>query len=104
MLAADGVLQLAHRLGFDLADSLPRDLEDPPHLFQGVGVAVPQTISQANNLAFAIGERLEKAFDLFTQDAIVGVPDRIVAVRILDELSETAIIAFADGSVQASLV
>lgn len=39
-LAAAGLLQLADRLGFDLTDTLARDLEDVSDLFQGVAVAI----------------------------------------------------------------
>src|SRR5437867_3783537 len=50
LLAADRVLKFPHRLGFDLADAFSGDLEDAPHLFQRVGVAVGKSISQADDL------------------------------------------------------
>src|SRR5207248_8667790 len=44
--APDGMLQLSDRLGLDLADPLAGDLEDPAHLFEGVGVAVAQAVAE----------------------------------------------------------
>src|SRR3954464_2653523 len=52
--APDGMLQLADRLGLDLADPLAGDLEDPAHLFEGVGVAVAQAVAELDDLALAI--------------------------------------------------
>ena len=43
---ADGVLELADGLGLDLADALAGDLEDPPDLLQGVGVAVTYAVAE----------------------------------------------------------
>src|SRR5437764_9767659 len=55
LATAHRMLQLANRLGLDLADALTRDLENPAHFFERVGVAVAQAIAKLDNLAFAIG-------------------------------------------------
>ena len=51
---ADGVLELSYRLCLDLPDTLTGDFEDSSDLFQCVCVAVPDAVSQLDNLAFAI--------------------------------------------------
>src|SRR3954447_3936185 len=62
--AADRVLQLADGLRLDLADALAGDLENPADLFERVGVAVAQAVAELDDLALAVGERLEHALDL----------------------------------------
>ncbi len=54
ILAATGLLELAYRFGFDLANTLPGHFEDMAHFLQRVAVAVAQTISQLDDLAFAV--------------------------------------------------
>src|SRR5213079_1265867 len=49
------MLQLADRLGFDLADALARHFEDSAHLLERVGVAVAQAVPQFDDLALAHG-------------------------------------------------
>ena len=51
---ADGVLELSYGLGLHLADALESDLKDPPHLFERIGLAIPDPVSQLDNLALAI--------------------------------------------------
>src|SRR5688500_12062466 len=50
------VLQLADGFGLDLADAFPGDLEDAADLFQRVGVAVAQAVSQLDDLPLAVGQ------------------------------------------------
>src|SRR5690242_16394158 len=58
LAAADGVLQLADRLGLHLPHALARHLEDPAHLLERVGVAVADPVAQLDDLALAVGQRL----------------------------------------------
>src|SRR4051794_28796359 len=58
------VLQLADCLGFNLTHALARHFEDAAHFFQCVGVAVADAVAQLDDLAFAIGQRLEHLLDL----------------------------------------
>src|SRR5262249_32808471 len=46
LLGAHRVLQLADRLGLDLADALAGDLEDAPDLLEGVGVPVADAVAE----------------------------------------------------------
>ena len=62
--AADRVLQLADGLGLDLPDALAGDLEDVADFFQRVGVAVAQAVAELDDLALAVGQRLQQLFDL----------------------------------------
>src|SRR5437879_4175280 len=101
MHAPHGMLELADGFGLALPDALPRDLENPADLFQRVGVAVLQAVPQANDLPLPPGERLEQAFDLLPQDAVVGAMHRVVAGVVFDELAEARVLAVADRPVEA---
>src|SRR5262245_28887870 len=54
VVAARMVLQLAERLGFDLADAFARDLEDSACFFERIAVAVAQAVTELDDLAFAV--------------------------------------------------
>jgi len=54
----DRVLELPDRLGFHLPDALARDLEDPPDLFERVGVAVADAVSELDDFRLAVREGL----------------------------------------------
>ncbi len=62
-LSPHRVLQFGDSLSLNLSDSLSCYLKDSPHLFQGVRVAISQTISETDDFTFAIGESLEHAID-----------------------------------------
>src|SRR2546423_13059859 len=64
LLAAYRVLKLAHGLGLDLPHALAGHLEDAAHLFERVRVAVAQAVAKADDLALAIGQRLQQRLDL----------------------------------------
>lgn len=50
----DGMLQFPYCFCLNLSDPLTGDLEDSAHLFERVGVAVPDSVSQLDDFAFAI--------------------------------------------------
>src|SRR5205085_7111262 len=104
LAAADGVLQLAHRLGLDLADALARHLEDPAHLLQRVGVAVAQAVAQLDDLALAVGQRLEHLLDLVLEHLLRRRLHRRLDAVVLDEVAEVAVLALAHRAVQADRV
>src|SRR5580704_3268853 len=98
------MLQLADRLGFDLADPLAGDFEDAAHLFQGVGVAVSEAVTQFDDFPLAISERLEDNVDLVLEHLLRGRVDRAVAPFVLDKVAEIAVLALADGPIEADRV
>ena len=51
---ADGVLEFAYRFCLDLPDSLAGNFEDSADFLQGIRIAVTDSVSQLDNLAFAI--------------------------------------------------
>src|SRR5262245_49433818 len=53
------MLQLAQRLGLDLAHALARDLEDGAHLFERARRPVPEAEAQADDLLLAPRQRRE---------------------------------------------
>ena len=63
LAGADRVLQLADGFGLDLADALAGDLEDAADFFERVGVAVADAVAQLDDLALAVGQRLEHLLD-----------------------------------------
>src|SRR5580693_7057296 len=58
-MAAAGMAQLAQRLGFDLANALPRHREVLADLFERMLAAVLQTEAHLDDLLFARAERLQ---------------------------------------------
>src|SRR5580704_8381380 len=98
------MLQLADGLGLDLADAFAGHLEDAAHLFQGVGVTVTQAVTQLDNLALAVGERLEDHVDLVLEHLLRGRVDRAVAPLVLDEIAKVAVFTLADGPIEADRV
>src|SRR5262249_59779984 len=58
------MLELAYRLGFDLADAFAGHLEDAAHFFQRVRVAVAQAVPQFNDLALAVRQGFQHLVNL----------------------------------------
>ena len=56
-LTAAGLLQFADGLGFDLPDAFSRHFENVTDFFQRIAVAIPQTVTQLDDFAFAVAER-----------------------------------------------
>ena len=94
---ADGVLELADGLGLDLADALARDFEDAADLFERVGVAVADAVAQLDDLALAVGQRLEDDVDPVLEHFLRGRGDGRIDRVVLDEIAEVAVLALADG-------
>src|ERR1035437_2835314 len=101
LAGADGVLELANGLGLHLADALARDLEDPPDLLQRVGVAVADAVAELDDLALAVGEGLEHFLDAVLEHLGAGGLDGVLGRLVLDEVAEVAVLALADGPVEA---
>ena len=95
------MLELSDGLGLDLPDALARDLEDASDLFEGVGVPVPDAVAQFEDLALAVGERLEELLDALAEHVLCGCVRRRGLAFVLDELAEVAVVALADGPVDA---
>src|SRR4051794_19575751 len=102
--AADGVLQLPDRLRLDLANPLAGHLEDPADLFERVGVAVAQAVAELDDLALAVRQRLEDAVDLVLEHLLRRRVDRRLDAVVLDEVAEVAVLALADGPIEADRV
>ncbi len=100
MRAADGVLKLADGFGFDLADALAGDLEDAADFFEGVGVAVADAVAELDDLALAVGQRLEHLLDFVLEHLLGGDFDGVVGLLVLDEVAEVAVFRFADRAVE----
>ncbi len=57
--ASHRMLEFSDGFGLDLSDPFSRDLEDAAHLLEGVGIAVTQPVAELDDLALAVGERLQ---------------------------------------------
>src|SRR5690606_38742080 len=100
VLAAARLLQLAHRLGFDLADSLAGDLEDVPHLFECVAVTIAQAVTQLDDLALAVGEALEDVGDAVFQHLLRRSDLRALGGAVGQQVAELAVFTVADRAVE----
>src|SRR5438128_593188 len=94
------MLQLAHGLGFDLADALARNLENPADLFERVGIAVSQAVTQADDFALSVSKGLEQALDFVLEHGLRGRGYRAERAFILDEFTEAAILALTHRAVE----
>ena len=97
---AEGLLQLADRLALDLPHAFPSDREHAADFFQGVGVAVRQAESHAEDLALAVVQPLHHLLDPLLQRLAIGLAQRIVPAVIFQKLAEVAVIMFADRLIQ----
>ena len=75
---SDGMLELADRFGFDLADSLAGHFENAADLFERVGVAVADAVAKLDDFAFAVSQCLENLLDLVLEHFLRGRLHRIV--------------------------
>src|SRR3979409_721195 len=98
------MLQLANRFGFDLANTLARHLENAPTFLEGVGVAVAEAVAQLDNLALAVGQRLQDLVDLVLEHLLRRGLNRRFGAVVFDEVAEVTVLAFADRTVEADRV
>src|SRR6056297_121991 len=94
------LLQLANRLAFDLTHAFAGDLKDLADFFQGVRVAVGQTVSQPQDFAFAIVQRFHRQVDLNFQGFAVRFHQRIFVAVVFQEFAESAFFVITDRLVQ----
>ncbi len=90
------MLQLAQRLGFDLADALARDVELLAHFFQRVVGAHLDAEAHAQHLGFARGQAVEDVLDHVAQAGLHGRFDRRGVVAVLDEVAQVAVVVVAN--------
>src|SRR6202008_2778624 len=95
------MLQLADRLGLDLADALAGDFENPAHFFEGVSVAVAQAVAKLDNLALAVGQSLEHLLNFVFEHLLSSGADWRFGAVILDEVAEITVFAFANRAIKA---
>src|SRR5580692_9553979 len=95
------MLQLADRLGFNLANALTRHLEDSANFLQRVGVPVADAVAELDDLALTVRQRLENLLDLVLEHLLRGRFNRIIRFFVLDKVAEVAVLRFADWTVQA---
>src|SRR5215831_16963696 len=104
LAAAYRVLQLADGLGLDLPYPLARHLEDAADLLQRVGVTVAQAVAELDDLALAVGQRLEHLLDLVLEHLLRRRLHGRLGRVVLDEVAEVAVLTLADGPVQRDRV
>src|SRR6266571_4850643 len=96
------VLQLAQRLGLDLADALSRDRELLADLFQRLIGVHPDAEAHAQHALLARGERGEHPRCRLAQVRLDGGVDRRHRVLVLDEVAEVRILLVADRGFQGN--
>src|SRR5690606_14727978 len=102
--ATAGLLELADRLGFDLADTLAGHLENVAHFFQRVAVAVAQTVPQADDFPLAIAEGLEDLVDAAAEHFVSRTVGRAFGAAIGQQVAKVAVLAVADRTVEADRI
>src|SRR5262249_50439726 len=95
------VLELAHRLGLDLTDALAGHPEDAAHFLQRIGVAVAEAVAELDDLALAVGQRLQDVIDLVLEHLLRRGANRRLGGIVLDEVAEVAVLALADRPIEA---
>ena len=94
------MLELADRLGLDLADSLAGNGEDLADLFERVGVAVGQAVAEADDLPLAVVQCGQDFGNSVFQRDLVHVLERVVVAVVFQELAEVAVVVVADRLVE----
>src|SRR6516164_6229568 len=94
------MLQLAYRLGLDLADALARDRELVADLFQGVVLVHADAEAHADYTVLPRRERGERACRGLAQVRLDDGVDRQDRVLVLDEIAEVGILLVADRGFQ----
>ena len=92
--------KLAQRLGLDLADALPGDVELLAHLLEGAGTPVLEAEAQLEHATLAPGERVEHRFHLLLEQLVRGGVGWCQRRAILDEVAEVRVFLFADGCLE----
>src|ERR1700722_16735049 len=101
LLAAAGLLQLADRLGFDLANTFTRHFENVTNFLKRIAVAVAQSVAELDNFAFAIAEGLEDLGNPAAKHLLRCTDRGIFGTRVGKQIAEMAILAIADRPVEA---
>src|SRR5689334_10443591 len=85
------VLQLAQRLGLDLADTLARDVKGVADLLQRMVAGHAEAKTHTNNALLTWRERGQSFGDCIAQARLDGRVDRQDRVRILDEIAKVRV-------------
>src|SRR3954470_24726554 len=96
LAASARMLELAQRLGLDLADTLARHRELLADLFQRVVGVHADAEAHAQDALLARGQRREDAGRCFAKIALDRGVDRQDGVLVLDEVAEVGVLLVAD--------
>ena len=99
-LAAGGVTELPQGFGFDLANSLPGDVELLADLLQGVGLAIGEAEAHPQDLLLPGGQGGEHLLQLFPQKGIAGGLGGLGRLLVLDKVAQMAVLLLADRGLQ----
>ena len=88
--------KLSERLGFDLTDTLTRNVEFLADFLKGAGTAVIQTEPQAKDLLFSLCQRAQHFNELLFQKRKGCCICRDRNIVILNKISEMAVLLLAD--------
>src|SRR4249919_4081209 len=94
-------LELLQRVVLDLADALAGDPERAPHLLEGAGLLALQAEAKLDQLALALGQRVERAIDVLAAERRGGRVERRDGLLVLDEVAELGLLLLADRLLEA---
>src|SRR3954471_11955278 len=88
--------------GLDLSDALSRDTELTSYFLESAAITINQSKPLLQDLAFALGQRLEHVFNLLLQENDCRHVARVFRAFIFDEISEICFFAFPHGRLQGN--
>src|SRR3990172_2214124 len=90
MATARRMSQLTQCLGLDLTNSLTRDVEVLPDLFQRVILAIAQAKAHLQHLTLALGQHRQHSLDVLFEQLQRRRVDRLGGRLVFDEIAELA--------------
>ncbi len=87
---------LPQSLGFDLTNTLTRDLELFAHFFERTTVPIDQAETKRQDATLALGEGVEDIDDLFAEKRESRHVVRIFRRFVFDEIAEAGVVAIAN--------
>src|SRR5947208_16930484 len=92
--------KLAKRLGLDLPDAFPCQLEFPANLLQRMNAAVVNAETEPQDAPFLFVEAGENVLNGVLEEALFSVIKRLLCLGILDEIAEHCVAFCAHRGVE----
>ena len=104
VLTAAGLLQLANRFGFDLTNALASHFENVAHFFERITVTIAKSITQLDDLTFAITKSFQYVIDAIAKHFLPRADRWAFRGPIRQQVAELAVLAVSNWSIQADRI